>query len=161
MRKSRWFSPWGYQEEMSYQSETEYFINSFDKMFSSVSYDKNQNKIIFKNTEGEEKGSLDVSEFVTSGSGSSIKDVTYADGKITIECSDGKSFTVDISGLVADIGDEVDELSEASFTAALYEDDPPGTWSINYYNIDGTKKSSVKIFDTDSNGNILMSAGQF
>ena len=186
MRRTRSLNPWGYQEVTQYQSEVETFSKAFEKLFASAKYDKSDKKIHFFNLKNEEKATIDVTEFPSSssgGSGSSISALTFDDGNLSITCTDGEVFSTDISGVVSDVEEKVDalqgvvdqlsadtqslsqavgEVRESSFTNVTYElDQEENEFKLNFYNMDNQEKDSVSLFDTDSQGNILMKGGSF
>jgi len=66
-KKTRMYEPWGYQEENNYQGAETILDNELEEFFADAKYDKEKNKIIFSNKDGEEKATLDVSEFAPSG----------------------------------------------------------------------------------------------
>lgn len=66
-RKTRMYDPWGYQEENNYQSTEIIIENDLDSFFANATYNKEDKKIHFTNKDGEEVGTLDVTEFAPSG----------------------------------------------------------------------------------------------
>ncbi len=66
-RKTRIYEPWGYREEDNYESVAGAFENLLEKFFTSVKYDKENNKIIFGNKDNEDIATLDLSGLTPSG----------------------------------------------------------------------------------------------
>ena len=97
-RKTRMYEPWGYQEENNYESSEIIQDNDLDSFFADVNYSKDDNKIFFYNKDGEEKGALDVSEFVKSDT--IIDKVEYKDGILTITFTNGDEVHIDLTELI-------------------------------------------------------------
>lgn len=97
-RKTRMYEPWGYQDENNYQGAETILENDLESFFADAKYNKDDNKIHFYNKDGEEKGSLDVSEFVKSDS--IIDKVEYKDGILTITFTNGDEVHIDLSELI-------------------------------------------------------------
>lgn len=97
-RKTRMYEPWGYREENNYQSDENIIINDLESFFADTSYNKDDNKIHFFNKDGEEKATIDVSEFVKSDS--IIDKVEYNDGILKITFTNGDVITINLSELL-------------------------------------------------------------
>ena len=92
------YEPWGYQDQNNYESSEVIQENDLDSFFADVNYSKDDNKIFFYNKDGEEKGALDVSEFVKSDS--IIDKVEYKDGILTIIFTNGDEVHIDLTELI-------------------------------------------------------------
>lgn len=97
-RRTRMYEPWGYQDQNNYESSEVIQENDLDSFFADVNYSKDDNKIFFYNKDGEEKGALDVSEFVKSDS--IIDKVEYKDGILTITFTNGDEVHIDLTELI-------------------------------------------------------------
>lgn len=97
-RKTRMYEPWGYRDENNYESAEIIHESDLESFFADVNYNKDDNKIYFYNKDGEEKGTLDVSEFVKSDS--IIDKVEYKDGILTITFTNGDEIHIDLSELI-------------------------------------------------------------
>jgi len=97
-RKTRLYEPWGYRDQDNYQSSEVIIDDEFYKFFADVSYKKDDNKIHFKNKDGKDVATLDVSEFVDSQQ--LIERVWYEDGKLYIKFTNGDLITIDIKELI-------------------------------------------------------------
>ena len=98
MARTRMYEPWGYQDENNYQGAGIILENDLDSFFANVSYNRDDNKIHFANKDGEEKGTLDVSEFVKSDT--IVEYAKYEDGKIIIKFTNGDIITIDVEELL-------------------------------------------------------------
>ena len=98
MGKYRMIEPWGYQDENNYQGSTTILDNDLDSFFADVEYNKDDNKIHFSNKDGEEKGVIDVSEFVKSQT--IVERAWYEDGKIHIKFTNGDEIIIDVEELI-------------------------------------------------------------
>lgn len=97
-RKTRMYEPWGYVDENNYQGAETILDNDLESFFAQVEYKREDNKIHFANKDGEEKATLDVSEFVKSDS--IVEKAWYEDGKIYIKFTNGDVITVDVEELI-------------------------------------------------------------
>ena len=97
-RKTRMYEPWGYIDENNYQGAETILENDLESFFAQVEYKRDDNKIHFANKDGEEKATLDVSEFVKSDS--IVENAWYEDGKIYIKFTNGDVITVDVEELI-------------------------------------------------------------
>jgi len=97
-RRTRMYEPWGYRDENNYQGTEIIHENELDSFFAETSYNKDDNKIHFFNKDGEEKASIDVSEFVKSDS--IIERTEYVDGILKIYFTNGDVITVDLTELI-------------------------------------------------------------
>ena len=97
-RKTRMYEPWGYQEENNYQSEENLLINDIDSFFVGASYNSDDKKIHFTNKDGEEKATIDVTEF----SSSVIESVSYDKTTkiLTIKFSNGDVIEINVAELI-------------------------------------------------------------
>jgi len=98
MNKPRMYEPWGYQDENNYQGADIILENDLDSFFAEVTYDRDDNKIHFANKDGEEKATIDVSEFIKSDL--IVEKAWYEDGKIHIKFTNGDEITVDVKELL-------------------------------------------------------------
>jgi hypothetical protein len=97
-RKTRMYEPWGYQDENNYESAEIIHDNDLASFFADVSYNKDDNKIHFDNKDGEEVGTLDVSEFLKSDS--IVEKAWYENGKIYIKFTNGDVITINVEELI-------------------------------------------------------------
>ena len=97
-RKTRMYEPWGYVDENNYQGAETILDNDLESFFAQVEYKRDDNKIHFANKDGEEKATLDVSEFVKSDS--IVEKAWYEDGKIYVKFTNGDVITVDVEELI-------------------------------------------------------------
>ena len=97
-RKTRLYEPWGYRDQDNYQSSESIIEDDFNKFFADASYKKDDNKIHFKNKDGKDVATIDVSEFVNSGQ--VIEKAWYKDGKIYIKFTNGDLLTIDVKELI-------------------------------------------------------------
>ena len=97
-RKTRMYEPWGYQDENNYESAEIIHDNDLASFFADVSYNKDDNKIHFDNKDGEEVGTLDVSEFLKSDS--IVDRAWYENGKIYIKFTNGDVITINVEELI-------------------------------------------------------------
>jgi len=200
-KKTRMLEPWGYQDQNNYQGVGDTIENEMDQFFADVKYESSDQKIHFYNDDGEEKGSIDVTEFAQS-----VIDHTEYDPatkQLKIYFSNGDVQTIDMSLLVDEtdfadglsteedpsksgntivkvkISDDskdflsvgpdgvsvssgITDLEEKAFTnAELKWDADSNGFNLEYFNIKDNSKDTVKLFDTDDNGNVIFSAGQF
>lgn len=97
-RKTRMYEPWGYIDENNYESVEIIHDNDLASFFADVSYNKDDNKIHFDNKDGEEVGTLDVSEFLKSDS--IVEKAWYENGKIYIKFTNGDVITINVEELI-------------------------------------------------------------
>ena len=97
-RKTRMYEPWGYRDENNYQGMGIILENDLDSFFAEVAYNKDDNMIHFSNKDGEEKATIDVSEFVKSDT--IVERAWYEDGKIYIKFTNGDVITIDVEELI-------------------------------------------------------------
>ena len=112
-RGTRLYEPWGYRDQNNYQGVGETIASEMDQFFADVKYESSDQKIHFYNDDGEEKGSIDVTEFAQS-----VIDHTEYDPvtkELRIYFSNGDVQVIDMS-LLVDETDFADGL--------LTEDDP-------------------------------------
>lgn len=104
------YDPYAYTEQRSYKGEGGQAADEAKKYFSKVAYNKNDEKIHFYNTKGEEKGSVDVTEFA----GNTLVSISYipADNILVLKYSDGTTFNVNLSEVIDDIQETVMEQIE-------------------------------------------------
>jgi hypothetical protein len=97
-KKTRMYEPWGYQEENNYQSEENILIGDLDSFLVDASYDSSDKKIHFTNKDGEEKATIDVTEF----SSSIIESVNYdkVTKILTIKFSNGDVIEINLAELI-------------------------------------------------------------
>ena len=124
-RKTRMYEPWGYRDENNYESAEIIHENDLESFFADVSYNKDDNKIYFYNKDGEEKGALDVSEFVKSDS--IIDKVEYKDGILTITFTNGDEIHIDLSELI-DENEFKDGLIVDGHVVKVLVDDESERW---------------------------------
>ena len=124
-RKTRMYEPWGYRDENNYESAEIIHENDLDSYFADVNYNKDDNKIHFLNKDGEEKGTLDVSEFVKSDS--IIDKVEYKDGILTITFTNGDEIHIDLSQLI-DENEFKDGLIVDGHVVKVLVDDDSERW---------------------------------
>ena len=97
-KKTRMYEPWGYRDENNYQGIGIILENDLDSFFAEVAYNKDDNMIHFSNKDGEEKATIDVSEFVKSDT--IVERAWYEDGKIYIKFTNGDVITIDVEELI-------------------------------------------------------------
>ena len=97
-KKTRMIEPWGYRDENNYQGMGIILENDLDSFFADVSYSRDDNMIHFSNKDGEEKATLDVSEFIKSDS--IVERAWYEDGKIYVKFTNGDVITIDVEELI-------------------------------------------------------------
>lgn len=97
-RKTRMYEPWGYVDENNYQSSEIIHDNDLDSFFSGVEYKEDENKIYFTNKDGNQVGSLNVSDFVKPGQ--IIEKTWCKDGIIYIKFTNGDIVTINIKELI-------------------------------------------------------------
>lgn len=97
-KKVRMYEPWGYQEENNYQSEENILIGDLESFLVDASYDSSDKKIHFTNKDGEEKATIDVTEF----SSSIIESVNYdkVTKILTIKFSNGDVIEINLAELI-------------------------------------------------------------
>ena len=98
MGKPRIYEPWGYREETNYISTESEIENDFDAFLVNASYSRDDNKIHFTNKDGDEKASIDVSDFVKSDS--IVEKAWYEDGKIYIKFTNGDLITINVEEII-------------------------------------------------------------
>ena len=91
-RKTRMYEPWGYQDQNNYQGAEIIHENDLDSFFAGVEYKRDDNKIHFTNKDGDEVGSLNVSDFIKSDS--IIEKTEYKDGILKIYFTNGDIVTI-------------------------------------------------------------------
>lgn len=97
-RKTRMYEPWGYQEENNYQSDENILIGDLDSFFSDATYKSDDKKIHFFNRDGEEKVTIDVTEFSSSVIESTSYDSTTK--ILTIVFSNGDVIEINLADLI-------------------------------------------------------------
>lgn len=97
-RKTRMYEPWGYRDQDNYQGSEIIHENDLNSFFANTKYVKDDNKIYFYNKDGEQRASLDVSEFVKSDS--IIEKTEYNDGILKIYFTNGDIITIDLTELL-------------------------------------------------------------
>lgn len=98
IKKPRTYEPWGYREENNYISTESEIENDFDAFLVNASYSRDDNKIHFTNKDGDEKASIDVSDFVKSDS--IVEKAWYEDGKIYIKFTNGDLITINVEEII-------------------------------------------------------------
>ena len=110
-RKTRMYEPWGYRDQDYYESDEDIIIDNLDKLFADAKYDDSDKKIHFYNTDGEEKASIDVTEFANSV----IDHVEYDSTTkiLTIVFSNGDVIEINMADLIdeSDFGDGLEVTS--------------------------------------------------
>jgi len=97
-RRNKMSEPWGYLDENNYQSSDVIRENNLDEFFTSASYNKGDNKLHFKNKEGEDVSTINVSDFVKPDK--VVEKAWYENGKIYIKFTNGDTITIDVEELV-------------------------------------------------------------
>ena len=97
-RKTRMYEPWGYQEENNYQGSETIFDNDLESFFADVKYIDGDKKIHFYNKDGEEKATLDVTQFAPSVVESAVYDKTTK--ILTITFSNGDKVEINLADLI-------------------------------------------------------------
>lgn len=97
-RKTRMYEPWGYQEENNYQGAETILANDLESFFADVEYINGDKKIHFYNKDGEEKATLDVTEFAPSVVESAVYDKTTK--ILTITFSNGDKVEINLADLI-------------------------------------------------------------
>jgi hypothetical protein len=97
-RKTRMYEPWGYMEEGNYNSTENAIESDFEAFLVGAAYNRDDNKIHFTNKDGEEKATIDVSEFIKSDM--IVEKAWYEDGKIYIKFTNGDLITIDVKELI-------------------------------------------------------------
>lgn len=97
-RKTRMYEPWGYMEERNYNSTENAMESDFEAFLVGAAYNRDDNKIHFTNKDGEEKATIDVSEFIKSDK--IVEKAWYEDGKIYIKFTNGDLITIDVKELI-------------------------------------------------------------
>ena len=97
-RKTRMYEPWGYQEENNYQGSETIFDNDLESFFADVEYVDGDKKIHFYNKDGEEKATLDVTQFAPSVVESAVYDKTTK--ILTITFSNGDKVEINLADLI-------------------------------------------------------------
>lgn len=97
-RKTRMYEPWGYMEEGNYNSTENAIESDFEAFLVGAAYNRDDNKIHFTNKDGEEKATIDVSEFIKSDL--IVEKAWYDGGKIYIKFTNGDLITIDVKELI-------------------------------------------------------------
>ena len=97
-RKTRMYEPWGYQEENNYQGSETILDNDLESFFANVKYIDGDKKIHFYNKDGEEKATLDVTQFAPSVVESAVYDKTTK--ILTITFSNGDKVEINLADLI-------------------------------------------------------------
>ena len=97
-RKTRMYEPWGYQEENNYQGSETIFDNDLESFFADVKYIDGDKNIHFYNKDGEEKATLDVTQFAPSVVESAVYDKTTK--ILTITFSNGDKVEINLADLI-------------------------------------------------------------
>lgn len=124
-RKTRMYEPWGYRDQDNYQSTESIIDNDFYKFFAGVNYKREDNKIHFKNKDGEEVATLDVSEFIKSDQ--IVERAWYEDGKIYIKFTNGDIVTIDVKELL-DENEFKDGLQVVDGVVSVLRDSSSEKW---------------------------------
>ena len=97
-RKTRMYEPWGYQEENNYQGSETILDNDLESFFANVKYIDGDKNIHFYNKDGEEKATLDVTQFAPSVVESAVYDKTTK--ILTITFSNGDKVEINLADLI-------------------------------------------------------------
>ena len=124
-RKTRMYEPWGYRDQDNYQSTESIIDNDFYKFFAGVNYKREDNKIHFKNKDGEEVATLDVSEFIKSDQ--IVERAWYEDGKIYIKFTNGDIISIDVKELL-DENEFKDGLQVVDGVVSVLRDSSSERW---------------------------------
>ena len=189
MKSVRMYEPWGYREQNKYQSEKEVILNFSEDFFADVKYKNVDKKIHFYNVYGNETCTIDVSEFPAPDIVNTTYDSETK--SLTIEFDNGTTTKIDLTGVINDISvpltlkideetnravsvelilqqmieaiaDELASVSDNSISKVTYEwNQEDNTMSLRLFNVNDELKTSVGLFDTDDNGEVLLTAGDF
>lgn len=190
-RKTRMYEPWGYREQNDYQGEADVIATEMNQFVSNVIYNESAGTLVFVNDEGEEKATIDVTKFAQAhvdhteyDSATKTYYIYYTNGDVVeldfselidqFEAGDG--LTADTEGKLAvkidpdsmpylEVGPNGVRVTSAitnAFTDAELNWEADGNgFNIDFFNSKTNKMDTVKLFETDDNGNVLFSAGQF
>lgn len=121
-RRTRMYEPWGYREENNYQGDAIIMENDLESFFSDAQYKDEDKSIHFYNKDGEEKATLDVTQFAPSVVESAVYDkntkiltITFSNGdKVEINLAELIDENEFADGLVVDGGGIVKVLIDST-----------------------------------------------
>lgn len=98
VNKKGFYPPWGYQEENNYESSEIIHENDLNSFFSGVEYNNDDKKIHFLNKDGEERATLDVTEFAPSV----VESTSYDPSTkiLTITFTNGSTVEINMAELI-------------------------------------------------------------